>query len=362
MSMFFDTLPTNSHTTGNNKKKRNICMSLKPCDGKDTYYRVRLLAFSSDKTDRDDPFITRFVHQKWGTHPEKGYPMVVDEITCPVTPHVHVEGNRYSCCKMCDIANKYFIQFKESGWKDKDASKKSKEFGRKFQGIIPVYVINDPNYENNNNKFMVIIFNDKKKYEEFREKVRKQSMKQRCFNGKDAVDCCIHVSEVSETKNAGLPNEYTWKHREIDKIVFTTKPYDIPSITRETCESMGFDAQYYTTSTPDEIQMFYKKWCTVSNDDIPDDDSDIPVYDEPKKVVTPVVKPANDIPVATSVQNDAVKSNAADDIDDSDLDALTADIEGDAPKSEAKPAEAPKSNDNEATTDEVDDLLNGLDL
>lgn len=224
-------------------------------------------------------------------------------------------------------------------------------------------MINDPNYENNNSKFMVMIFNDKKKYEEFRERVRKQSMKQRCFNGKDAVDCCIHVSEIAETKNAGQPNEYVWKHREIDKIVFTTKPYDIPSITRETCEAMGFDDQYYTTSTPDEIQMFYKKWCTVSNDDIPDDDSDIPVYDTPKKAAIPAATPANDVPTASSLQNDTMKkSSPADDINDSDLDDLTSDIIGTAPADDMKPVKAIKSSSDDATADEVDDLLSGLDL
>jgi len=144
-----------------------------------------------------------------------------------------------------------------------------------------VYVVSDPNYDQNNGKFKVIIFNEKKQYQEFCEKIEKYSKQFCVFNGKNAVDCCMHVSEVQETKNAGQPNEYVWKHKVIDKIVFTNKPKDIPSITKETCDAMGFDEEYYTTSTAEEILAFYNKYCKVSNDDIPDDESDIPVYDPP---------------------------------------------------------------------------------
>lgn len=295
MCTFMSSLPKHSKSNGGNKS-RNLLLNMKPCADEKTFYRFRLLAFSGVGTDRDDPFIERFVHQRWGRHPEKGYPVLEDEITCPVTPHVHVEGNRYDACKICGIANKYFITFKESNWKDKEACRKNKEFGRRYQAIIPVYVVNDPNYEGNNNKFRVIIFNDKKQYQEFRSKVEKASMRQNIFNGKQAVDCCIHVSEVPEVRNEGKANEYVYKAKVIDKIIFSVKPYDIPSITTETVNAMGFDQEYYTTSTPDEINAFYKKYCMISNDDIPDED-EVPVFQAPKAQA--IVKP-------TSVQNDDI--------------------------------------------------------
>ena len=279
MCTLMTSVPRNSKSNGG-VKKRNLLMSLKPCADEKTYYRVRLLGFLNEHTDRDDFCIVRYVHQKWGVNAEKGYPVLEDEITCPVTPHVHVEGNRYDSCKICNLANKYFIAFKESGWNDKEANKKSEEFGRKFQAIIPVYVVDNPNYDGDNGKFKVIVFNDKKFYEEFRKKVEKAAQTNMVFNGQNAVDCCIHVSNVTEVVNEGKPTEYTWKHKVIDKVVFTTKPYDIPSINKETLNSMGFDDEYYTTSTQDEIDLFYKKHCTISNDDIPDDD--MPIYDEPK--------------------------------------------------------------------------------
>ena len=245
MCTLMTSVPRNSKSNGG-VKKRNLLMSLKPCADEKTYYRVRLLGFLNEHTDRDDFCIVRYVHQKWGVNAEKGYPVLEDEITCPVTPHVHVEGNRYDSCKICNLANKYFIAFKESGWKDKEANKKSKEVGRKFQAIIPVYVVDNPNYDGDNGKFKVIVFNDKKFYEEFRKKVEKAAQTNMVFNGQNAVDCCIHVSNVTEVVNEGKPTEYTWKHKIIDKVVFTTKPYDIPSINKETLNSMGFDGEYYT--------------------------------------------------------------------------------------------------------------------
>lgn len=356
MCQFFDQLPKKSKSNGS--KKRNLLLTMKPCEDDKTYYRFRLLAFSSDgKNDRDYPWIQRYVHTKWGVHPEKGYPMVEDQVTCPVTPHVHVEGNRYNACKLCDMANKYFVQYKESGYKDKEASKKNKEFGRKLEYIIPVYVVTDPNYEGNNGKFKVIMFNDKKFYDAFKEKVEKKSREMKVFNGENAVDCCMHVTEAQEVKNEGQPNEYIWKHKVIDKIVFSNKPYDIPSITKETVANMGFDEEYYTSSTSEEIDAFYKKYCTVSNDDIPDDEGDIPVYDTSK---TEVKKSVPD----TSVQNNTIQT---DDVDTSELDDLTADLVQDDASAENEITaitsnEVTSESNDDSSNKEINDLLDGIDL
>lgn len=359
MCTFYSSLPKKAKSVGT--KKRNLLLSMKPCPDATSYYRFRLLAFNSPNTDRDYPWIQRFTHVKWGTHPEKGYPMIVDQVTCPVTPHVHVEGNRYNACKMCDVANKYFIRFKESDYKDKEAGKLNKEFGRKLEYIIPVYVVNDPNYEANNGKFKVITFNDKKIYEEFKAKVEKQSMISNVFNGENAADCCIHVSEVSEIKNKDQPNEYTWKHKVYDKIVFTNRPYSIPSITKEAVDNMGFDDEYYTSSTSEEIEAFYKKWCTVSNDDIPEDDGDIPVYDAPKKEVTTItIKNPNPSNVVMT-----------DDIPENDLEVLVRNsstkeetpkaVDSDIPGNDI-PSESPSTLKNDASSEEIDALLNGIEL
>ena len=349
-------LPKNSKSAGVNKKPKNIVLTMRPCADENTYYRFRLLAFSSSgKNDRDDPHIVRFVHQIWGTHPEKGYPVLEDEIVCPVSPHVHVEGNKYGACKICDVAGKYWAAYSDSGFKDKDAGKKNKMFGRKYQAIVPVYVINDPNYDGNNNKFRVIIFNDKKQYTEFRQKIEKASIANHVFNGTNAVDCCIHMAEIPTVVNEGKPTEYVFKKREIDKIKFTTKPYDIPSITKETVDAMGFDETFYVTSTPDDINAFYKKHCTVSNDDIPDDDDEeVNVFSAPSKPAAPIAKNNDVQPMKTVNTSKQAIPSIDDDLVSDDLATDPDDIGLDIPSS--------NSNDNTISNDDAQALIDELDI
>ena len=355
MCTFMTSLPKNSKSAGVNKKPKNIVLTMRPCADENTYYRFRLLAFSSSgKNDRDDPHIVRFVHQIWGTHPEKGYPVLEDEIVCPVSPHVHVEGNKYGACKICDVAGKYWAAYSDSGFKDKDAGKKNKMFGRKYQAIVPVYVINDPNYDGNNNKFRVIIFNDKKQYTEFRQKIEKASIANHVFNGTNAVDCCIHMAEIPTVVNEGKPTEYVFKKREIDKIKFTTKPYDIPSITKETVDAMGFDETFYVTSTPDDINAFYKKHCTVSNDDIPDDDEEVNVFSAPSKPAAPIAKNNDVQPMKTVNTSKQAIPSIDDDLVSDDLATDPDDIGLDIPSS--------NSNDNTISNDDAQALIDELDI
>ena len=274
MCTFMSNLPKRSRV--NQSIKKNLVLSLKPCpdkDNKPTWYRVRLLAWTSPEiNNRDYPFIERFVHTIWKKN-DKGFSVIDDEVTCPVTKHVHIEGNPYKVCPICKLADQYFGAWQSSGWKDREACKKNKEIGRKYQAIIPVYVVDDPNYQANNGKFKVLIFSDKKFYEAFKEKVEKASRTNCVFNGKNAVDCCLHMTEVEEVRNPGQPNEYVYKQKVIDKVTFTTKPYDIPSITKEWVTNSGFDEEYYTTSTLEELQAFYDRHFKISNDDIPEEDT-----------------------------------------------------------------------------------------
>lgn len=328
-----------------------MVLKLRPCpdkDGKPSWYRLRLLAWSSpEKNDRDDPFIERFVHQVW-KKTDKGYNVVDDEVTCPVTKHVHVEGNRYDACPMCRLSNQHFMTWKESGWKDRDAAKKNKEIGRKYEAIVPVYVVDDPNYQLNNTTFKVLIFNDKKLYMEFRQKIEKASLVNCVFNGRNAVDCCIHVSEVEETRNAGQPNEYVYKHKLIDKVTFTTKPYDIEKITKDWVTGSGFDEQYYTSSSPEELQLFYNRHYKISNDDIPEEDM-VQLYDAPSKDSTIAGKP----PVT-----------ASDDASTEEVDALIGDLAADPDDvlDSPAPTSAPAAASNDSTDDDVDALIADLDF
>ena len=285
MCTFMSSLPSNS-ATAESAKKKNLALFIRPSKEKE-YYRFRLLAFKSPtKNNRDYPFIERYIHQHWTTNPETNKKMTDGQVVCPVTKFVHTEGNPYDECPICRYANMNFLSWKESNWKDKESAKKNREFGRKFEAIIPVYVRNDPNYPQNNGKFKVLIFSDKEFYKSFQKLIRETSMKACCFNNKNAVDFYIHMTEVPKVVNEGLPTQYTFNERVIDKFGFTKpeKACDIPAITKEAIDNFEFDETYYVSSTPDELQAFYDKFIKISNDDIPDDD-EVPVYEAPKKEV-----------------------------------------------------------------------------
>ena len=377
MCVFLNSLPKKSKSQGTNKK-RNLALSMRPCldkeDGEKTWYQVRLLNFSSKTSNRDFPFIARYVHQKWGVS-EKGFPVVQDEVICPVTKFVDWDGDRYGECPMCKYAGQQYQALKESNWKDADARKKNRDWSRKFQGIVPVYVVNDPNYDGNNEHFKTIIFNSKapsKKdiesptfnkynyYDEFVKIVEKQLLKANCFNGEKAVDCFIHVSMIEHVANEGQPGEFRWKTKEIDKIVFAKpeKAYDIPKITREAVDSFPFDDEYYVSSTKEELKAFYDKYikvAAVSSADLDDPDVDeVKVYDAPK---TEVVQKTNDVKTESVLSNPIqpkVEESPIDDLDD---------LINDSPKPAAKIAPMPiKSEAVKIDEDSVDDLLAGIDV
>lgn len=358
MCTFLNTLPKKSKSAGTSKVK-SLVLSIKPCpdkDGEKTWYRFRLLNFAGQGTDRDYPFIERFIHQHWKIN-EKGFPEIEDEVTCPVTKWVEWEGNRYDGCPICRYANQQFLTLKESNWKDADARRKNREFGRKYQAIIPVYVVNDPNYEGNNGKFKVIIFGDKKVYDGFVKKVEAQLLKDNCFNGVNAVDCCIHMSEVPEVRNEGQPNEYVYKNKVIDKILFakkTDKNKDIPAITKQAIDNFPFDATYYVSSTKEELQAYYNKYIKISNDDIVDDDEEVKVFDTPKSEPTKV-----ESIVETVNQNNTIETN---DISDDDLNDLTTDPDEEGLDVVAVEKQAPAVESNDSSDDEMKELLDGLDL
>lgn len=351
MCTFLNTLPKKSKSAGTDKKK-SLVLSMKPCpeiNGQKTYYVFRLLNFAGQGTDRDYPFIERFVHTKWGKN-DKGQPIIEDEVICPVTKWVDWEGNRYNDCPICRYANQQFLTLKESNWKDADARAKNREFGRKYQAIVPVYVVNDPNYEGNKGKFKVIIFNDKKVYDGFVKKVEAQLLKHNCFNGVDAADCYIHMAEVPEVRNEGQPNEYVYKNKVIDKIRFALdeKTKNIDKITKQAIdEQFPFDATYYISSTKAELEAFHKKYTSFSYAQFDDDDDEetVTVFDAPK--TEPIVKKTNEV-VETPVVNKNVETS---DINDDELDDL---ISGDSDESEAPTKSTDDTN--------VDDLLNGLNL
>ena len=263
-------------------------------------------------------------------------------------------GDRYDC-PICKFANQQYSALKQSNWKDADARKKNKEFGRKFQAIIPVYVVNDPNYEGNNGKIRVVIFSDKKFYDEFVKKIEKQLLKANCFNGVNAVDCCLHVSLNEEIINEGQPNQWTLKTRVIDQIAFST-PYNLPAITKEAIDAFPFDDSYYVGSTSDDLKAFYTKYIKVSNDDIIEEDEDVQVYDFPKNTSSNVK--TNDVNI-TPVENKNINNKNLIDAKtiDNDIIDLTED-----PDEIGLSVNTDNSSNKSTELNDIDDILAGIDI
>ena len=375
MCTFINTLPKNYDSNGMPKKKKNLQVYIVPTEDK-VYYRFRILSFAGIGTNRNYPFIQRYIHTHWGEDSE-GKRRLEAQVVCPVTPWVVTSGNKYDSCPICKIANQHFVAFKESGWKSRTDAQKNRDLGRRFEAIIPVYVVNDPVYSGNNNKFRVIIFNDRNTYNQFLSKVEAfQSSGINVFNGENAVDCCIHMGLKDEVRNEGTPREYRYTVRAIDKIIFTNKPYTIEAITREAIDKFEFDETYYQASTSEEIDEFYKKYCVVQNDDIPEDD--VLVFDAPKKkeqpkamknpeVVKNKIAEAPRQPTAPEVMRDEFQNDLTSDPDNVGLDITDDLLEDDSDvKTVSNIEDKIESSDssnmpNDIDDANLDDLLNDLD-
>ena len=301
MCTWMTELPAHSQN-GETPRKPNLALYIKPTPPKE-YYRFRLLGFKSAKSDRDYPFITRFIHTVW-VEGEDGK-RHTENVVCPVTPFVkkNWKGDPMNDCPICRFANANFVAWKQSGWKDKESAKKNKEFGRKFEALIPVYVVNDPNYQQNNGHFRVFTISDKDVYNQFVKLVQEKSREAVVFNGKNALDFYMRYEMIEEVLRQGQPNEYVWKHPVLKQMGFTNKPYDIPQITKEAIDDFPFDETYYVGATMSELEDFYNRHIKVSNDDIPDDEEITLVQPTQKKFVEKT----------NSIENTEVASQPKDD-------------------------------------------------
>lgn len=310
MCKFMSTFPKNTDIIGAPKRNSNLELFLQPCKDEKTYYRFRLLAFESKDGRRRDPHITRMVHKAWITDPKTGKRRL-EKVVCPnKTKFIETEGPKASSCKICNFSNQQWSIYNESGKTDTQARNAAGDNGAKFEAIVPVYVRNDPNWEKNNGKCKVIIFEDRDTYKRFRDAINaKLNSGVAVFNGGMAVDCLIHMGIEEVQAKSGK----TYRNRVIDKIKFSLEPKEIPAINSKLIDDFQFDDTYMAGSDESELDEFYNKHCAISNDDIPEDD-EIPVYKAPVKHVAPEVK----IPV----NEDAPA--AQDDVSDEDLDSLVA--------------------------------------
>ena len=351
MCKFMSSLSKYSPSVGVLKRNPNLEMFLQPCKDEKTYYRVRLLGFES-KLGRSDPHIVRYVHKVWVTDPKTGKKHQEKILCSKRTAWFDTEGPKTSSCKICNYVNQQWSIYNESGKTDIEARTKASKLSANYEAIVPVYVKNDPNYERNNGKFKVIIFNNKETYEDFRKLIEHKLKEVSVLNSVKAVDTLIHVGVEEITTKAGK----IYKNPVIDKIKFSTEPYDIPAINSKNIDAFPFDDTYYVKPDQDEIDEFYNKYCSISNDDIPEDD-DIPIYASDKSSnssnASNVKIPENDIPT-DDVSDDEIDDLISNDKDEVDVkNDLTTDPDDEG-------LAVIKSSSNESDDIDSDDILKEL--
>lgn len=308
MCKFMNSLSRSPEIIGAPRPNKNLELFLKP-NKEGEFYRVRLLAFNSKDGRRIDPHVTRIIHSSWETDPNTGKKHLT-KIVCPSkTPWVEVDENKKGSCKVCSYVAQQWAIYNESGKTDKTASKNASKLRSSYEAVVPVYVVNDPNYEKNNGKCKVIIFDDKERYLNFRKKIEAQLRVNKVFNGEEAVDCLLYVG----TEEIPRSNGTAFNKTVITKVQFSTKPKDRPQITSALIDSFPFDETYFSETPQDEIDEFYKKFCAIVNDDIPEDD-DIPVYRPTTKPASKIEIPTNSESTQKDVSDDEVNDLIGDDL------------------------------------------------
>lgn len=389
MCTFCSDLPPNQY--GANHKKAPITLFLKPNDpnNENEKYRFRILNFRSQaKNDRAYPFISRYVHNHWSKN-DNGINVVDECVVCPSTPYIDAKNDAtlgYAdtyrelklrdkkptydlVCPICRHVQEMWSSWKSSGKTDRLAIERINSLRKQFQGVVPVYVVNDPVNPKNNGRFKCIIFNLKEEYDKFidvvnaeRAKIAASGGKYGWCNGTNAVDFYLRMDKVPVIYNAGKANEKQGVARRITKMAFGSKAYDLVDgngseiVTKEAIDRFEFDDQYYIKSTKMELEDFYSKFYGGAPSNIPEEDDDV-FSDETSTVAqtkqpAPMKVPTN--PTATTAQEvpDEV-TNLANDVDEmpmgSDVpDEVPEDVEDETPS--------------QSSTQSVDELLDQLDF
>lgn len=369
MSLIMDTEVPRFSKTVPMKGAQRIKLFLRPTEDKSQYYRFRLLNFRDPaKNDRDYPYIVRYVHRVFGKD-ENGKAVVKGEIVCPVTKFSHWAGDPYKECPICNYSGRQFQAFKQSKNTDKVASAKSREFGRKFEAWVPVYVVNDPLYDVNNGKLKAFCFTNKDEYTMFDNLVRQKAMEETVF-GPDAVDFCIRLAKEHIVENEGEPNERTYDAVRVREMGFKSKPTHIDAITSEAISEFEFDDQLYVVPTKEQLNDFYNKFCKMTQDD--DDDPFGAGSKEDNDLDVAAVKPAaKATPTIVSSKTEAPARKPAPkedepketfDTTDEELDEMFG-TEKKVEEKKAPPKEAAKTETkgDDVSEDEIDAIL-GKDL
>jgi hypothetical protein len=294
-------------STQSDKSLKRLEVFLRPTE-KNEFFRFRLLWFNHEGSGRKVPYIERWIHQVWEDG-EDGK-RKLNEIICPISKHVAETwpGNPYDNCPVCKFANMNFVAFKDSSWKDKVAANNSKVFKRKYDLVVPVYIVSDPCYSNNVGKIRVFRINDSKVGDKFKKMIVAKSAEASIFNGGKALDFIIRMDKVKYEREDGS----FWTKNEIVQMGFTNKPYEIAGITPELIDAFPFDDYFGAIPTVSDLKEWHRKYCLhADNDDIDLDG----ISDMNAEETAPAPKAAPEIP-----EEDA--SDIPADFDEEGLDSI----------------------------------------
>jgi len=282
-------------------------------------YRFRLL-FAEGK-ERVKPLVHKYTHNYFVKGADK-----VGYVVCPTSEYIsHKFG--FNECPVCQQLNNW--------WEEGKTSPSSKElystFRRQFNGFVPVFVINDPTNEDNNGTVKIMRYGvNIRKY--LKAKIHGINDKDdsviegadtigiEAFKLKQGRDLLITVTEkqVEENGQKKVYPEYACE--------FATKLTDITLTEKQVnkeSEFLGFDTDFYETSTPEEVQNFCKDF--VLREDV---ESAVPASND-EVVPKPKEKELeDDIPYDNeTLEPTEPKEEAGDDLGDDEIDDLLKDLE-----------------------------------
>jgi len=378
MCTFVSKLPKRSKTaesaSGRKKNTRDpFVLYFRPTEGKNVY-RFRLLNFTSSASNRDFPFIEKYVHEHWVDEKKedgstKG--RLESFSTCSNTTYMNANGLDYEC-PICKYGWAHFRKWKESGKKDAISRKKWQKGMNKYVAILPIYVVKDPHNPDNNGTIRTIILKDKEMYKSILSKIKETQKSDCVFNGKNAVDFYASVHEEETIYREGEPTEFRFTRIKLDKTGFTTKPYDLPAITKELINNFPFDDEYYTMTTEEESQEFLEQYVMENDINVPADDilfedgpEDLKKNEEiagaideiNKKSIEEKIEKSDDIDINELIG----EINEIDEKDDSDLSVDNIDASTDDNSSKIDVDDITTSNDdNDFNLDDLDNILGDI--
>ena len=384
-------LPTSSIMTGllSQRKAREFSKNssqlfLRPTEeGK--FYRVRLLntqphenfvKSSNYAHYRDFPFIIQHIHQVWQDVPNPEDPSKprrrCHTIVCPQTDYVKANSTlSKSQCPMCAAYGAAWKAFSDSHYKNQEAKSKMKALHNTCVARVPVYIVNDPDYDANNGAVKVLSL-DEDGYKALLTQIQASQANNTPIWNNDACDLFFTWGKVEKVSHEGKPNEYRFMKNGFTRVGFTTQAKHLDSLTDELVDDLQFDANWYQVPTKEELEAFYVENFSSQasvNDDIP---MDIPPIAAPKAPVAyaEAVKPApakKAVPATVAedpVVGDPIAKDVVEDADDLPFEdpapTPPPPAKKAAPAKAAKPA--PKTETSEDINAKIDDILAGMAL